>query len=73
LALAKQVLYCLNLISSPFCSGYFGDGVLQTICPSLASNIHPLDLSLPSRMTGLSHWCLALLYFFFKGCLNGLF
>jgi hypothetical protein len=24
--LAKQVLYCLNHTSSPFCSGYFGDG-----------------------------------------------
>jgi hypothetical protein len=26
-ALAKQVLYCLSPTSSPFCSGYFGDGV----------------------------------------------
>jgi hypothetical protein len=25
---AKQALYCLNHTSSPFCSGYFGDGVL---------------------------------------------
>jgi hypothetical protein len=26
--LEKQVLYCLSHTSSPFCSGYFGDGVL---------------------------------------------
>jgi MFS family permease len=25
---AKQVLYCSSHTSSPFCSGYFGDGVL---------------------------------------------
>jgi hypothetical protein len=28
--LAKQMLYCSIHISSPFCSGYFGDRVLQT-------------------------------------------
>jgi hypothetical protein len=27
-ALAKQVLYHLSHTSSPFCSSYFGDGVL---------------------------------------------
>jgi hypothetical protein len=26
LMLAIQVFYCLNHASSPFCSGYFGDG-----------------------------------------------
>jgi hypothetical protein len=31
-ALAKQALYHLSHTSSPFCSGYFGDGVSQTIC-----------------------------------------
>jgi hypothetical protein len=30
--LAKQALNCLSHSSSPFCSGYFGNGVLQTIC-----------------------------------------
>jgi hypothetical protein len=30
--LAKQVLYHLSHTSSPFCSGYFGDGVSPTIC-----------------------------------------
>jgi hypothetical protein len=28
--LAKQALYYLSHTPSPFCSGYFGDGVLQT-------------------------------------------
>jgi hypothetical protein len=31
--LAKQVLYCLSHTSSPFCFGYFGDGVS---CPTWA-------------------------------------
>jgi hypothetical protein len=31
--LAKQVLYHLSHTSSPFCFGYFGDGVLWAICP----------------------------------------
>jgi hypothetical protein len=30
--LTKPMLYYLNYNSSPFCCGYFGDGVLQTIC-----------------------------------------
>jgi hypothetical protein len=30
--LAKQTLCCLSHTSSPFCSGYFGDGVSQIIC-----------------------------------------
>jgi hypothetical protein len=30
--LAKQVLYHLSHTSSPFCSGYFEDGVSGTIC-----------------------------------------
>jgi hypothetical protein len=29
---AKQVLYRLSPSSSPFCSGYFRDGVFQTLC-----------------------------------------
>jgi hypothetical protein len=31
-ALTKQELYHLSHTSSPFCSGYFGDRVSQTIC-----------------------------------------
>jgi hypothetical protein len=37
-ALAKQVLYHLSHTSSPFCSDYFGDGVLQTYLPGLTLN-----------------------------------
>jgi hypothetical protein len=31
--LAKQEIFHLRHTSSPFCSGYFGDGVSQTVCP----------------------------------------
>jgi hypothetical protein len=31
--LVKQALYHLHQTPSPFCSGYFGNGVSQTICP----------------------------------------
>jgi hypothetical protein len=30
--LTKQVLYLLAHTSGSFCSGYFGDGISQTIC-----------------------------------------
>jgi hypothetical protein len=47
--LAKQVLYYLNHISSPFCSGHFLDGgSLANYLTELASNFDPSDLSLPS-------------------------
>jgi hypothetical protein len=36
--------------SSPFCSGYFGDGGLANCLPMLASNHHPLTLSLPATI-----------------------
>jgi hypothetical protein len=39
----------LDLTSSPFYSGYFGDWVLQTICPRVASNSDPPNLSLPNH------------------------
>jgi hypothetical protein len=39
---------CLNHTSSPFCSGYFGDGGLKNYLPRLASNHNLPDLSLPS-------------------------
>jgi hypothetical protein len=44
--LAKQSLYCLNHTSSPFCSGYFGDGGLENYMPRLVSNCDPPHLSL---------------------------
>jgi hypothetical protein len=46
--LAKQALYHFNHTSSPFCSGYFGDGGLVNYLPRLASNYCPPNPSLPS-------------------------
>jgi hypothetical protein len=34
--------------SSPFCSGYFGDGGLTNYLPWLASNYEPPNFSLPN-------------------------
>jgi hypothetical protein len=47
-ARAKQVLYRLSHTSSPFCSGYFGDGGLSNYLPRVASNHNSPDLGLPS-------------------------
>jgi hypothetical protein len=44
----KQELYCLSHTSSPFCSGYFGDGGLENNLPELALNLSPHDFSFPS-------------------------
>jgi hypothetical protein len=61
--LAKQVLYRLSHTSSPFCSGYFGDGGLMNYLPRLASTYHPPDLlisaSQVAKITDVSHQCLA--------------
>jgi hypothetical protein len=46
--LLKQELYHLSQTSSPFCSGYFGDGGLVNCLPGLDSNHDLSDLSLPS-------------------------
>jgi hypothetical protein len=44
--LANQVLYHLSHTSSPFNSGYFGDGVSQTICPGWSQTmIFPVSAS----------------------------
>jgi hypothetical protein len=34
---------------SPFCSSYFEDGILRTICQGWPQSHNPPDLSLPSR------------------------
>jgi hypothetical protein len=50
-----QVLYHLNHTSSPFCSAYFGDGILKTICPGwLQTIILPISASQVARITGVS-------------------
>jgi hypothetical protein len=46
--LAKQAFYCWSHASSPFCSGYFGDGGLANYLPRLALNQSPPNLSLLS-------------------------
>jgi hypothetical protein len=44
LRLELRVSIALSHTSSPFCSGYFGDEVLRTVCSDLA----PPDLNFPS-------------------------
>jgi hypothetical protein len=59
--LTKQ-LYCLSHTSSPFCSGYFGDGVSHTICLGWPRTlILFISSSQVARITGVSHQHLALL------------
>jgi hypothetical protein len=55
--LTKQALYYLRHTSSPFFSGYFGDGILQTICPGWPQTvIFSISTSQVAKITGLSHW-----------------
>jgi hypothetical protein len=54
-ALAKQALYHLSHTSSLFCSGYFGDGILRTICPGWPQTTI-LPISQIARITGVSQW-----------------
>jgi hypothetical protein len=62
--LAKQTLYCLSHTSSAFCSGYFGDEVLWTICSNwLRVMILLISASKVARITGVSHWHPALHFF----------
>jgi hypothetical protein len=54
----KQVLYHLSHITSPFCSGYFGDGILRTTSLSwLQTVILPISASQVARITVVSHQC----------------
>jgi hypothetical protein len=56
--LAKQILYHLGNTSGPFCSGYFGDGVSQTICLSWPPTMSlPVSDSHVVRIIDMSHWC----------------
>jgi hypothetical protein len=55
-ALAKHVLYHLSHTSSPFCSGYFGDGGLENYLLGLAS-ILLISASEVDRIIGVSHRC----------------
>jgi hypothetical protein len=54
--LAKQALYHLSWTSSPFCYGYFGDGLSQTICLSWPHTmILRISASQVTRIIGMSH------------------
>jgi hypothetical protein len=54
--LAKQAHYCLSHTSIPFCSGYFGDGILQTVCLDWARiSILLISASQVARIIGVSH------------------
>jgi hypothetical protein len=56
--LTKQALQCLCHTSSPFCSGYFGDGGLTDYLPKLALKSNPSILaSQVTRITGMNHQC----------------
>jgi hypothetical protein len=57
--LAKQVLYCLSHTSSPFCSGYFGDGLLNYLWGWPQPEILLISASQVTRIIGMSHWQLA--------------
>jgi hypothetical protein len=54
--LAKLALSHLSLTYSSFCFGYFGDGVLWTICPGWPPTvILPISASQVARIVSLSH------------------
>jgi hypothetical protein len=62
--LAKQALYYLSHTYSPFCYGYFGDRILQTIFlgwPQIA--ILSISASQVSGITDVNHQHLAILFF----------
>jgi hypothetical protein len=53
---SKEVLHSLSQNSSPFCSGYFGDGGLTNCLSGLALNFDPPDLfSQVASIIGMSH------------------
>jgi hypothetical protein len=52
---------------SLFCKGFFQDSISQTICPCWPQTLILLICaSWVARITGMSHWCLALFYFLSK-------
>jgi hypothetical protein len=54
--LPKQVFYCLSHNSSPFHSGYLGDGVPRTICLGwLWTMTLSVSASQVARITGMHH------------------
>jgi hypothetical protein len=47
-AISPPLLYLLSYTSSPFCSGYFGDGGLVNYLPMLTLNPDSPNLTLPN-------------------------
>jgi hypothetical protein len=69
--LAKQVLYHFSHTSSPFCSGYFGDGISWNICQCWPqTSILPISASQIARITGMSHCTQRSSYGFFDQVLT---
>jgi hypothetical protein len=67
LTLTKQAVYCLSHTSSPFCSGYFGYGILWTICPGWPWTVLlTISVSQVARITGMSQQYSASGYFWDK-------
>jgi hypothetical protein len=61
LMFAKQALYPLSHIYSPFCSGYFGDGVSWTAYSGWPQTVILLiSASQAARIIGMSHQHLAI-------------
>jgi hypothetical protein len=60
---AKQAFYCLNQTSTPFLSGYFGDGISKTICQGwLWATIRPSNLEYRCKLRSPAcHTLLAIL------------
>jgi hypothetical protein len=56
LGFEHKVFYHLSHTSSLFCYGYFGDGILGTICPGWPRTaILPVSASQVSRITDMNH------------------
>jgi hypothetical protein len=59
------VFYHLSQSSNPFCSGYFGDGILQTVFPDWPQiSILLISASQVDGINGVSHQHLILHLFF---------
>jgi hypothetical protein len=66
---AKQALYHLSHISSPFDFGYFGEGISRTICPGWPqTNILLISASQVARIIVMSHQHPASSSLFFGAC-----
>jgi hypothetical protein len=71
LTLPNQALYHFSHTTSPFCFGYFGDGILWTICPGWPQTAMLLILvSQVARIIDMSHWQPALCAFLIFNYIN---